>query len=326
MKRNLFSILLFAVVISGCGGGGGGGSAPVSASTNFTAVAMAGELLTYSLNTTSLTYSYTITESQFGLTGKSGSGTLVRNSDGSYSPAGIGNVKLVILPNGLLLGGIRENLNGTPTTIPIIGMSNPVADISAAAGTYNAVQRSCLAGVCSSAFGTFQISAAGTWISCPSGNLTTGCLGSMNSGTLNSLGGGRWQVMSGGADIGTAIGLNSGGQNVVILDLKDTRAGGFGVGLLVGSSQQSVSATQTNGTWVAAATTGDWATFSASGNQITFLTIDGLPSNATTMLTIDSPWTGFATTASGGHGLLAGTGVYAYENTAGYAEIGVKIN
>jgi hypothetical protein len=25
MKRNLFSILLFAVVISGCGGGGGGG-------------------------------------------------------------------------------------------------------------------------------------------------------------------------------------------------------------------------------------------------------------------------------------------------------------
>src|SRR4051794_12618515 len=181
MKRNLFSILLFVVVISGCGGGGGGGTP--SSATSYTAVAMAGELLTYSLNTTNLTYSYTITESQFGLTGKTGSGTLIRNGDGTYSPAGIANAKLIILPNGLLLGAIRETLNGTPTTIPIIGMSNPVSDVNSAAGTYNFVQRACLAG-CFTAFGTFQISPGGTWISCPSGNLTTGCPGATNAGTL----------------------------------------------------------------------------------------------------------------------------------------------
>src|SRR4051812_6423057 len=41
---------------------------------------------------------------------------------------------------------------------------------------------------------------------------------------------GQMEIMSGGTDVGTAIMLNSGGQNVCILDYKDTRPGGFGVG------------------------------------------------------------------------------------------------
>lgn len=335
LAASIARVVAFPIVLllAGCGGSGGGSSTPAAATTtttatptSYTSAAMAGELLTYTLDTTNLTYSYTITDSQYGLTGKTGSGTLVKNSDGTYSPAGISNAKIAVLPNGLLLGAIRETINGTLTTIPIYGMSNPVTDLASGAATYNFVQRSCLSGVCTSYYGTFQISATGTWTSCPSGNLTTGCSGTTNSGTLNSLGSGKWQVLSGATDIGTAIMNNSSGQNVAILDLKDTRAGGFGVGVLVGSSQLSINATQTNGTWVAASTTGQWGTFSASGSNISYSMVNGLPSTATTTLTFDSPWTGMGTTTSGGHGLLAGTGVYLFENTGGYAEMGIKIN
>ena len=321
-------MLFFGIAVAACGGGGGGGGGGTSTgapATNYTAAAMAGELLTYTVDTTNLTYSYTITDSQYGLAGKTGSGTLIHNSDGTYSPSGISNAKVAILPNGLLLGAIRETINGILTTIPIVGISNPVTALTLS--TYNYIQHSCLTGSCGSGYGTFQITAAGTWTSCPSGNLTTGCPGTTNSGTLNSLGGGRWQVLDAtSTNIGTAIMLNSGGQQVVFLDLKDTRIGGFGVGLLVGSSQQSVTTAQTNGNWVAVSTTGNHATFSVSGNQVSYLTINGVTSILTTTFTSNSPWAGFATTASGGHALLAGAGVYAYENAGGYAEIGIKIN
>jgi hypothetical protein len=120
--------------------------------------------------------------------------------------------------------------------------------------------------------------------------------------------------------------LNSAGQNVVILDLKDTRSGGFGIGVLVGSSQQSINTAQTDGTWAFANTIGNWGTFTASGTQLSLLTLDGAPASQSDTLTLNSPWTGFGTPGSGGVGLLAGTGVYTFEDAGGYAEIGVKIN
>jgi hypothetical protein len=80
-------LVALAASLASCGGGGGGGAS--SAATQYTSVAMAGELLTYTVDPVALTYSYTITESQFGLDGKSASGTLVRNFDGSYTPSGI---------------------------------------------------------------------------------------------------------------------------------------------------------------------------------------------------------------------------------------------
>ena len=327
--------LSFIVSLVSCGGGGGSNSVTTSAApaatpvpvvTSFTAVAMPGEMLTYSLDSTNLTYSYSITDSQYGLNGKTGSGILVKNSDGTYSPAGISNAKIVILPNGLLLGAIRETISGVLTTIPIYGMSSPVSDIASGAATYNFVQRTCLSGACNSAYGTFVIKSDATWSSCPSGDITKGCLGTINSGTLNSLGAGKWQVLSGATNIGTAIMMNSSGQNVVILDLKDTRVGGYGVGFLIGSSQQAIDSTKTDGTWVAASTTGAWGVMAASGAKLSSMSVNGMASTATSTLTFDSPWIGMATAASGGHGLLAGTGVYVYENTGGYAELGVKIN
>ena len=141
-----------------------------------------------------------------------------------------------------------------------------------------------------------------------------------------TLGGGKWQVLHNGVDIGTAIVFSSTGKNVVILDLKDTRAGGLGIGVLVGALEVTFNATQTNGTWLSASSNGDWAIFTSSGGQISFQTKNGAPSIQTTSFTFDSPWVGLGTAAAGGHGFLAGSGVYVYENSGGYAEVGMKIN
>ncbi len=311
-----------AALLASCGGGGGSDAS----GTKFTSVAMAGELLDYTIDTTHLTYSYTITESQFGLNGKTGSGTLVRNADGSYSPSGVPNARVVVLPNGLLLGAVRESFGASVVTVPIVGLSNPVTTLAAIAGDYNYIHRNCLLAVCGASHGTFQISAAGTWTSCRSGNVAAGiCAGASASGTLVSLGNGRWQVMDGSTNIGTALGFASSGQNVILLDLKDVRPGGFGVGMLVGGQQTAMTTAQTDGTWIAGTSTGHWGVFTSSGTTITVTLLDGIAVNLPTTFAPNSPWTGLATTAAGGVGFLAGAGVYVLETAGGGAELGIRL-
>jgi hypothetical protein len=317
-------VVACGALLASCGGGGD--VAGSSAATQYTSVAMAGELVTYTVDPVALTYSYTITESQFGLTGKTGSGTLVRNLDGSYSPSGIPNARIVILPNGLLLGAVRERFGAAVVTVPIIGLSNPVSGAASLAATYNYMHRGCLSAVCVTETGTFAIAANGTWSSCPNGNLAAGpCASGGRAGTLVSLGNGLFQVMEGATNVGTAIGFNSAGQNVLVIDLKDARIGGLGIGLVVGSQQATLTSAQTDGTWVAATSTGDWAVFTASGTTITITDVDGLPVNAVGSFTANDPWQGMATTNAGGMGFLAGTGVYVLETANGYAELGIKL-
>jgi hypothetical protein len=320
--RALCALGLATLLVS-CGGGSGSSDAT---GTKFTSVAMAGELLDYTIDTVKLTYSYTITESQFGLNGKTGSGTLVRNADGSYSPSGVPNARVVVLPNGLMLGAVRERFGAAVITVPIIGLSSPVTTLSALAADYNYIHRNCLLAVCGASHGTFRINAGGTWSSCRDGNVAAGsCTGSAATGTLESLGGGLWRVMDGSTNIGTAIGFASGGQNVIILDLKDVRPAGFGVGMLVGGQQTTMTTAQTDGTWIAGTSGGHWGVFTASGNTLTLNLLDGIPLSLPTTFTPNSPWTGLATTGAGGVGFLAGTGVYVLQTAGGDAEIGIKI-
>ena len=316
-------LLALGALLASCGGGGSSSQA-----TQYTSVAMAGELVTYTIDPVALTYSYTITESAFNLNGKTGSGTLVKNGDGTYSPSGIPNARFVILPNGLLLGAVRENFGAGVVTVPIIGLSNPVSTLNALAATYNYMHRGCLLAACATDTGTFVINANGTWQSCPEANLAAGgqCPANGHSGTLVSRGNGLWQVMDGQTDVGTAIGFNSAGQNVLVIDLKDGRTGGLGIGLVVGSQQASLSTTKTDGIWIAGTSNGHWAVFTASGTTITLNNLDGLPiSNISGSFTPNSPWLGMATTNGGGTGFMAGNGVYVLETANGYAELGVKL-
>jgi len=320
-----------AVSLAGCGGGGSGNTPPpaASAAVTYSASAAVGELVDYTIDTTKMTYSYTITESQYGLMGATGSGTLALNSDGTYALSGIPGAKVAVLPNGLLLAAIHATFNGTARTVPVIGIHSPVTTLAAAAGNYNFVQRSCLSGVCASAYGTFKLNGDGTWNSCAGGDVgsATPTCSFQASGTSNSLGNGKWQVMQGGVNIGTVLAFTSAGQNVMVMDLKDT-TNGFGVGILVGSSEQPVSSTQTDGTWVSLGTDGNVSEFTTSGTTMNFM-MGGMMGSATGMMAMNSPWTGFVTPSvsgvTGGEALMAGSGVYVYENS-GYAQIGMKIH
>lgn len=325
-----------SLALAACGGGGGGvavatggtsaAAGTTGSSASYSAVAMAGELVSYTVDTANLTYRYTIMESMYGLQGSSGSGMLVANGDGTYSPSGMPNAKIAILPNGLLLAAIRETLNGTVTTVPVIGVTDPVTTLAAGAGTYNFVQRSCISTRCVSAYGTFRINPDGTWASCPAGNLTTGCPGPTSSGTLNALGGGKWQLQHQGLNVGTALMFSSAGQNVMMLDLTDTRPAGFGVGMLVGATQQAMSAARTNGTWFAASSSGDWGAFTVSGTTMGPKMMNGMRAGGTGAFAPDTPWTGMSRGASGGYGVLAGNGVYVYQAADGNCEVGIRLN
>jgi hypothetical protein len=175
--RKVLAIFLTIVFmgLSGCGGGGGGGGGvgggnPGGAASSFTAVASAGELLTYTVDFNSLTYSYVITDSAYGLNGVTGSGTLISNGDGTYRPSGY-NARIKILPNGILIGAILENFGAGPEVVPIIGLDNPTSSISTLASVYNFVSLGCDLAACGSNYGTFKINSNNTWESCAGGDI-----------------------------------------------------------------------------------------------------------------------------------------------------------
>jgi len=318
--RHLPAALAVALVVS-CGGSD-------DDATSYRSVAMAGELIDYTLDTTNLTYTYTITESQFGLAGTTGTGTLTRNADGSYTPSGAPEARVIVLPDGLMLGAVRERFGASVVTVPIIGLKDPVTTTAALAADYNYVHRGCAAAACPVFHGTFRIDAAGTWSSCRSGNIAAGaCTGVAANGTLEPRGGGLWRMKSNdGTDIGTAIGFNSAGQNVLVVDLKDQRSGGFGVGMLVGGQQMATTSAMTDGNWVATTSAGQWVDFTASGSDITLTRVDGVPVNIPLTIAANAPWTGMVTSAWGDVGFIAGSGVYVLETATGDVELGLKLH
>ncbi|MBF0177528.1 MAG: hypothetical protein HQL63_11885 [Magnetococcales bacterium] len=345
MTRNRLAsgVLAFVVAIymGGCGGGGGGeggsgsgsnGATPASQSaagatsrsTDYTAVAMAGERLIFSVDTTNRTYNYRIIDSQYGLEGKVGSGTLSDNGNGTWAASNMPDVMIVSLPNGLFLGAIRESIHGVVTTVPVFGTANPVTTLADAQGTYNIIHRGCVNNNCTAGLGTFNIDAAGIWSFCVQGNLTTECPSAVVSSTLNPLGGGLWQVMSGSTEVGTALMFTANNQNNILLDLKDS--GAFSKGMILGAQQQTMDFAQTDGTWLVAGSSGKWwGVFSASGGNLRLLSVNGVPMTKNLSLNANNPWEGVFTDSTGTHGIFANSGIYGNVGPNGYAEIGLRL-
>ncbi len=327
--------------LAACGGGGGGtastGSSTGPAAAQFTqtyvASATAGEVINYTFNSVSNTYSYSITQSAYGLTARTGSGTLSRNSDGTYSPSESPSSKIYAAQNGLLVGVVRMPLNGIDRNVPILGVSNPAVTGSDMAGTYNFISLQCTLknyGVytgCNTYYGSVQVVASGassaSYTTCTSSNIAVGSAGCLNTstGTLTHTGGGIWEmVRSGSVNKNYMVAFkSSNNQKVGFLDFNDS--GGYGFGQAVASEQISPSMSDIVGDYFAQTTLGTAGIFSINSNSTT-----------STGLTItrDTPWTGMArTSATGGqgYGILAGTGVYAYRDpnvAAGYFEIGMR--
>lgn len=328
-------IFMSAVAIASltaCGGGGGGASG-ASTNTSYQSVATAGELINYSVDRKNLTYSYIITESAYGKTGSTGSGTLTLNADGTYTPSGFTNGRIRILDNGLLAGAIYEDLNGDSVKeiVPVLGISNPVTSAADAAGIYNFVSRQCVASGCISAYGTLKVNNNGSWQSCEGGNLavtpTTPACSSSASGTVSALTSGKGDVLVGGVKAGTMlIFKDSSNQKVILLDLNGN-APTLGKGAFFASTQGFPSST--DGTWHYSTTTGNRGTIVVTGNTFVDRGVNSLgnsfgPFNYT--LQFDQPWTGLGRTTTGNTiGILAGAGMFAAFNGRGnHISVGIR--
>ncbi|HVL54969.1 MAG TPA: hypothetical protein VM491_00575, partial [Burkholderiaceae bacterium] len=289
--------------LAACGGGGDGGSAgggpsaapltvsPGPGAATYSGAALVGELITFTIDTASLAYSYTIVESQFGLAGRSSSGTLIRNPDGTFRGSGLPDAQIVVLPDGVLLAAVRENFGSGLRTVPVLAVRDPHSALAAGAGTYNYVARGCPADLCATDHGSLRIDADATWSACSQGNVATGCDGgAAGSGTLNALGNGRWQMIAGGAQIGTLMMAGGGDSKFAVVDLRDLRANGLGRGILVAAAQRPVSPASTAGNWVAGGSNGNWATLEIDATQIRYTSLNRVNLDATLGFNPNHPW------------------------------------
>lgn len=248
-----------------------------------------------------------------------------------------------MVQNGMIMGAVRLNINGIPRVIPLIGFSNLITSLTEAQDTYNYVERVCSDStrmLCGSTYGTFRVNADGTWVSCDKADYTAdamGCSGQIRtSGTLNALGNGEWQVLdSNSTAVGTGLAFKaSNGQKVWVVDLSlPTASDGFGIGIVAGSSQASITSADTDGTWIFSGTTGSLQyagtltvssdTYTAAGFILSG--VGALPFGGTRTITDNAPWTGFVKGSGGGTALLAGTGMYAAVNPSlGTIEVGLR--
>jgi hypothetical protein len=334
--------LISTFFLVACGGGGGGSSSSSSpstgSSTTYTSSGSVGELLSFNINTTVSppTYTYTIIKSAYGLTNSTGTGTLSTNSDGSYTPSGSPNSRVYALANGLLVGGVKLNIGGTQTAVPIVGVSTPVTTLSSLAGTYNYISTACTSNAngyptypnCGTSYGTIKITSNGTYIQCTTTNITTSPSCSTTTGTIANASNGIWEyIRTGSSNKNYLLAfIAPNGQNVLVIDYND--AGGYGYGHAVGSTQPLVNFASGNadGTWIAHGNNNTSGATTISGTSYTSAFTNGANSGT---LTLNNPWIGFVK-ATGltdtGYALLAGTGVYVYRsNTASnpYYEIGM---
>ena len=345
MKRLFFGLVAIfsTLILAACGGGGGGGSSSSSTSsgtsTTYTSSGSVGEVLNFTINTTASppTYSYTIVKSAYGLTGQTGSGTLTANSDLSYTPSGSTNSRVCPLPNGLLVGGIKLNLQGTQTVVPLLGVSSPITTLNSLAGTYNYISTACAATAngypthpnCGSDYGTIKVNSNGTYTHCRTTNITTSPSCSTTTGTISNPSSGIWEyVRTGSSNKNYLLAFTaSNGQNVLVIDFND--AGGYGYGHGIASTQPTASYVtgDANGTWIFNSNNGNSGATSISGASYSTISSGGTNSGT---LTFDNPWSGLVRAVGltdTGYAILAGTGVYVYRSntsTNPYYEVGIR--
>ena len=337
------SLLIVTILVVACGGGGGGGTAASGGTTGFsqtyTASAAAGELLTYSIDTSALTYTYTITKSSYRCDVVSapchaGTGTLIRNGDGTFSPSNSTGSKIFALQNGLLVGSVRVLLNGTTQTIPIIGVANPITTTTALAGAYNFISLQCSGRTygaftgCSTSWGTVSVASNGTYTTCASADISapSHSCASTTSGTLTSLGGCVWQFQSTSPILGASSNYllaftAPNGQNVAVIDFNDSSVYGYGQSIMSSEVATTTGALVGNYAWSNDYGQSGVVTLNANSTTSAGLTI-----------TQNSPWNGIATVSGGsvgpGYGIIAGNGVYVYRNpniSTPYFELGMRM-
>ena len=334
MRLKLVSLTLLALLTACGGGGGGGGGGGVTGFTqNYVASASQGEVITYSVNTTLMTYEYKVIKSQYGCevptsNCHSGSGTLTRNSDGTYTPSGSADTKIFALQNGLLVGTIKL---GTMPATPLIGIPNPIDTAEKLAGTYNYNSIQCptksngMMTGCSGRHGSLTISAvSSTTISyniCVSADIENPsrvCSStSTGTGTLDPVYK-KWKFYrTGSTQENYAVAFNSkNNQKVAFLDFNDPGGYGYGQAALSEKVAAVPADLEKNlGRWfmvslVPGANSGHLVITVERNGKVTTVQPDG--STSTNTAIPNTPWNGFFSFINdpNNRGLMAGDGLF----------------
>jgi len=261
-----------------CGGGGGEG-APQT--TSYVSSAALGEVIRYQVNTSALTYEYEVLFSRFGCTDanaacRKGSGTLVRQSDGTYQPSGSTNTRVFLANNGVLLGTfkLRDDIPATPimgfdasrlvtsfTPMDLLfaGMTCPTK------GEVNVAQ-------CNTVWGHIKTSAGvnnatQNFALCRRGNLDTTC-NDQTTGTMQYTGqNGIWHLKTNNQTLGYMAKVQS--VNGPVIGFLDFDNANFGYG----HAKVSTKVTLTN-ELIGQQAPGRWVLADQSG-QMSFLDVDG---------------------------------------------------
>jgi hypothetical protein len=239
----------------------------------------------------------------------------------------------------LLVGGIKLNLQGTVTTVPILGVSTPITVSSALAGTYNYVSSACNAAAnglptfpnCQTDYGTVKINANGTFTVCKQGNITTSVNCATSTGTFANPSNGVWEyIRTGSVNKNYLIAFTApNGQNVLLLDFNDPTGYGFGQG--VASSQPTTNSIGgIDGTYIYNSNNGVSGSVTVSGTNFT----DRYPGGSVDGTISTGLWNGLVSAATVGNtdngvAIIAGTGVYVYRNNRAnqnYYSVGILKN
>jgi hypothetical protein len=335
MRQVLPSIAL--VFLAACGGGGGGdggggggggaGGGASGFSQTYTASAAQGELITYSVDTSKLTYSYTVIKSQYGCevptsNCHTASGTLTQNADKSFSVSGATESKFYALQSGLLVGTIK--LGSMPAT-PIIGIPNPISSGSSLAGTYNFISVQCpsksngaMTG-CLGKYGSLTVTSTGTssiaFSTCESADIENSArvcsTATAGTGTFDSALNAWKFIRTGSTQENYMVAFTStGGKKVAYIDFNDP--GGYGYGQATVSEKQVLTLadrTTNAGNWFMVSL----APGANSSSLVVTANSDGTVSTGGSMLP-NQPWNGFIenTVDPRGKFIMAGSGVFTY--------------
>lgn len=321
---------LLAVAFHACSGGGGGGvSEHVRLSYN--AGGSAGELLTYTADITALEYSATVVESRLGLKGKTYSGKLIDNKDGSYSPSDDPNVVIVPLEDKFVVGGIDIGPIGPMlfTGVPTVNTNYTKDEI---AGVYNFISYECYTdtecdyGEYYSYSGTFEVFANGGLSVCNRGNITDTeahpCLDDLGTVTLPASG--DWTDNGDGTITATILGQtvakvmflpSTGGGRVIVGDTRLVPDLETGAGILVGVKQFDADSVDISGKYTFYEDNGSYGTVIVNGPNKTYTSAyhdaenEFTNSTSSGVLTMNNPWQGWIKAQDSGDGYLNPTRV-----------------
>jgi len=355
MKAAIKYTLAMSVMalLTSCGGDGGGST---GFTQNYVSSASQGEVISYSVNTTAMTYEYKVIRSQYGCEVPtsdchSGSGTLTQNSDGTYTPSGSKDSRIFALQNGLLVGTVK--LGSMPAT-PLIGIPNPIDTAEKLAGNYNYNSVQCpaksngLMTGCSGRHGSLNITAVNpTTVSykiCVSADIenpTRQCsTDSTGTGTLDPVYK-KWKfIRTGSTKENYLVAFSAkNNQKAAFLDFNDPDAPDYGYGQAAISEKKALVSADLEmaaGKWfmvsLAPGANSGFAVVTVDANA-KVITVQPDGSSESTVSVPNTPWDGFSGIGNSPNSriLMGGNGFYSMtqpNDLAGRAKyfIGMKIN